>query len=206
MKTIVPTLSLTDRIFGDGACDECQARLARRDAIRSAVADAQPELSAVEPERPTRRAWGGAVGWVALLAIGQSLLFLAMLLFFCLAAGAAPAPTEFTTDLQVSSYNPSKTRDPFTARTVKKTPEVKVVPGTPIVFQLQGILYQDNNPSAMVNDHLLTVNKVTTMKTGDKTVEVRAVEITREKVVLETGGQRVELSLNAQSTAKTDQP
>lgn len=206
MKTILPTLSLTDRIFADGACDECQARLAHREEIRSAIADAQTELTAVEPERGARRAWSGAVGWVGLLAIGQSLLFLALLLFFCLAAGAAPAPKEFTPDLQVSSYSPSKARDPFTVRRVKTAPEVKVVPGTPIVFQLQGILYQDENPSAMVNNYLLTLNKVTIMKADDKTVEVRAVEITREKVVLETGGQRVELQLNPQAQAKKDQP
>jgi hypothetical protein len=161
----------------------------------------------VEPDRPRPRTWGGAAAWVAVIAIGQSLLFLAVLLFFCLAASAEPAPKEFVPELQMSTYGPRLSRDPFVSRVVAQmAPEVKVLPGMPIVFQLQGILYQDGNPSALVNGQLLTKNKLTKITSDGKTVEVRAVEITRDRVVLESGGQRVELSMNAKPSVKGDQP
>ena len=51
---------------------------------------------------------------VGLLAFGQSLIFLAIWLLICASAGAAPAKKpEFSADLQLSTYEPTKKRDPF---------------------------------------------------------------------------------------------
>ncbi len=205
MKYLVPSMTLAHRLFADGTCEDCQARLVRRDDIRTAVATAQAEIAAVEPAGIRATPWSRKLGWVGLLAFGQSLLMLGILLFFCMAAGAAPAPKEFKPQLQASTYSPVRARSPF-AKTNTGTTEAKPVPGVPIALQLQGILYQDGNPSAMVNNHLLTLNKPVMLRAGGADFEVRAVEITRDRVVIETSGQRVELTMQTQSGPAKSQP
>lgn len=146
-----------------------------------------------------RRSRGRAWRWVGLMAFAQSLLFLAVWLLVCAAAGAAPTEkTGFHPELVVSTYEPTKTRDPF-GKVGGTTPEVKALPGTPIALQLEGILYEAANPAAIVNGRLLTLNKTVTLTAGNGEVTVRAVEITRDHVVLEAGGQRTELRLSTQS-------
>ena len=71
-------------------------------------------------------------------------------------AGAATTAkkAEFNPALQLSNYEPTKTRDPFTRGAIAGV-EAKLPSGVPIVFQLDGILYQTTNPSAIVNGQLV---------------------------------------------------
>lgn len=140
-------------------------------------------------------AWPGLFELVGILAFVQSIILLVLWLFFCAHAGAAAG--ENSLKLDVSSYGPSKARDPF----VKVGASNKLAPVGTGAFQLQGILYDPVNPTAIVNDQLVTLKKAVAMQVGGGVVQVRALEITREKVVLEAGGQRVELRLNVQDAA-----
>lgn len=140
--------------------------------------------------RPT--SMGKAVRLVSLLAFGQALAFLTFWLLTCVSVGAA---TGFNTELQSSTYEPTKSRDPI-ARVGGAAVEGKVGPAG---FALEGILYQVSHPSAIINGQLVTLNKTVTVIAGSVPTQVRAVEIGRTKVVLEVAGQKVELFLNQQS-------
>jgi hypothetical protein len=94
-----------------------------------------------------------------------------------------------------SVYKVQKSRDPFAAK-VHVSPSSKQVAGTPMVFRLDGILYQANDPSASVNGTLVRLNKPVTIRTDTGEAKVKAVEITRDKVVLEVNDQKVELKIN----------
>ena len=63
------------------------------------------------------------------------------------------------------------------------------------MLKLKGILYHAVHPAAIVNDQLVEFNKSVTVQTEQGAVEVKAVQITREVVLLEVGGQKVELRL-----------
>jgi hypothetical protein len=135
-----------------------------------------------------------------LLAFGQSLLFLVLWLFVCLSAGAAtgtPTPPGFR--LEPSVYKPGKTRDPFMVAGAARA-SVTGVASRPVDFRLQGILFESANPSAIINDQLVTLNKIVSLSAGGVDIQVKAVEITRERVVLEVGGQQVELRMDAQES------
>ena len=137
-----------------------------------------------------------AIRIVGILAFCQSLIFLVIWLLVCSTAGAATkAQVEFTPELKLSTYEPVKVRDPF-ARLGGAGRDGKATPSTPIALQLEGILYQSTNPSAIVNGKLVTLNKIVTLNAGNGEVQVKAVEITRESVLLDVGGQRVELRLS----------
>jgi len=149
----------------------------------------------------TRHSLSRAMRVVGLLAFAQSLVFLVIWLLVCSSAGAAPAKkTTFTPDLQLSTFAPAKSRDPF-GRVGVSSPEVKSVPGAPIALQLDGILYESSNPAAIVNGRLLTLNKTVTLTTANGEVQVRAVEITRDRATVEAGGQKIELRLSLQNAA-----
>lgn len=107
-------------------------------------------------------------------------------------AGKA-ASQEFKPDLRFSAYEPTKTRDPFGGKAASSA----VVSTGASVFQLQGILFDAKNPTAIVNNQLVSLNKPVKVPVGASEVEVKAVEMTRGKVVLEVGEQRVELRLSA---------
>jgi hypothetical protein len=135
---------------------------------------------------------------VGILAFIQSLLFLVIWLWICASVGAATPPkVEFNPDLQQSRYDPVKQRDPFT-KAGATTAAAQAHPSAALVFHLNGILYQAADPSAVVDGTLLTLNKIVTLNTGNGEVQVKAVEITRDRVVLEAGGQKVELRMNSQ--------
>ena len=143
--------------------------------------------------------WPSRLQIVGILAFVQSLLFLVIWLWICASAGAATTPkVGFNPDLQQSRYDPVKQRDPF-AKAGATTAAGKTLPAAARVFHLSGILYQPGNPSAVVNDKLLTLNKTVTLNAGNGEVQVKAVEITRDRVVLEAGGQKVELRMNLQN-------
>jgi len=150
-----------------------------------------------------RSALPKAVRIVGIMAFGQSLLFLAIFLFFCARAGAATEAKSavFDPDLRISSYSPTKERDPF----LSSSPPVvaaaaAAAAGTsvvPLVLKLQGILFQTDHPAAMINDRLVMLNKPIVLKAGQSEIEVQAVKITRELVVLQIGEQQVELRINS---------
>ena len=148
----------------------------------------------------SRHSRSDALRLVGLMAFGQSLLFLAIWLLICASAGAAGVKNvDFNRDLQLSEYQPAKARDPFGGM-AGASANVEPTPIGTLAFQLQGILYQTKNPSAIVNNQLLTLNKTVTLETGIGTVEVRAIEITRNLVVLESRGQKVKLQLNSSNS------
>ena len=149
----------------------------------------------------SRHSLSRALRAVGLMAFAQSLMFLVIWLLICASAGAAPAKkADFSPDLQLSTFEPSKGRDPF-GKVGVSSPEVKSLPGAPIALQLEGILYESSNPSAIVNGRLLTLDKSVTLPAGNGEVKVRAVEITRDHVVVEANGQKIELRLAAQNPA-----
>jgi hypothetical protein len=62
-------------------------------------------------------------------------------------------------------------------------------------LKLTGILYDAVHPAALVNDQLLELNRPVKVHTVQGEVEIRALKITRELVVLQVGGQKMELRL-----------
>jgi hypothetical protein len=136
---------------------------------------------------------------VRTLALCQSLLFLALVLFICALAGAATGTKRlFDPELVRSAYATESTRDPFgsevpgvaTALGNEKT-KAAVLPR----LLLQGILYHPTHPAAIVNDQLVEPNRPVQLKTEQGEIEVKALQITREVVLLEVRGQTVELRL-----------
>jgi hypothetical protein len=110
--------------------------------------------------------------------------------------------------LALSTYKTQGARDPFGSEvTVSPGPtaggSTRAAPAA--AFKLMGILYNAASPSALVNDQLLELNKPVKMQTGQGEVQVRALSITRNLVVLEVGGQRVELRLGGSERDKGSQ-
>ena len=91
----------------------------------------------------------------------------------------------------MSDYRPAKERNPFGGGD-GAAPSVAGAP----VFHLQGILYDAKNPTAIINDQLIGLRKPVTLSVAGGAVVVKAIEITREQVVLDVAGRRVELRLN----------
>lgn len=159
------------------------------------------------PERSssTSRAWPSAVQWVGILAFAQSLVFLAIWLLVCASAGAGTTPQGgFNGDLQKSVYKPVKQRDPFNLAGVT-APDSKVLPTASIALHLEGILYQPGNSAAIVNGTLVTLNKTVSINGGNGEIQVKAIEISRNRVVLQAGDQKVELLLSPQNPASNKQ-
>ncbi|HUI08166.1 MAG TPA: hypothetical protein VL486_14290 [Verrucomicrobiae bacterium] len=136
---------------------------------------------------------------VRILALCQALLFLALFLFLCAQAGAVTESNRlFNPELSRSVYAPEAVRDPFgsgAARAAGVLDNEKAQAEVPSVLKLKGILYHAVHPAAIVNDQLLELNKPVTVQTDQGGLEVRALQITREAVLLQVGGQRVELRL-----------
>jgi hypothetical protein len=111
---------------------------------------------------------------------------------------AVSATGGFDLELTRSVYKPHKARDPFLkpGTAAIGSDGLKTAMAGQLVFRLQAILWSPKNPSAVVNDQLLDLNKSVILSTASGDVEVKAVEIGRERVVLEVVGQRVELRLN----------
>jgi hypothetical protein len=162
--------------------------------VRTLVSEASVEI----PRRDA--SIGKAVRLVGVLAFGQSLLFLALWLLMCASAGAAtPKKAEFDFSISQSTYAPTNSRSPLSKPASGGT-EVKTEPGVPVRLQLDGILYEAANPAAIVNGRVLLLNKVVTLTSDGAEVKVRAVEITRTRVVVEVAGRKVELLQKNQAT------
>lgn len=135
---------------------------------------------------------------VGVLAFCQAILFVVLFLFICARAGAAtegkPAPS---LELKLSAYAAQNTRDPFGADVPKAGSTVeKIAPSAGVEsFKLMGILYDATNPAALINSQLVDLKKPVKVKTDQGEVEVKALTITRETVLLDVGGQKIELRL-----------
>lgn len=147
-----------------------------------------------------RRATSGSLSTplriVGVLAFCQALVFVVLFLFICARAGASTVakPTS-SLELNPSTYLPQKGRDPFGAEVAKATDGTTTRVVTTDILKLQGILYDKVNPSALVNDQLVELNKTARVHTDQGDLQVKAVEITRELVLLDVGGQKIELRL-----------
>ena len=156
---------------------------------------AEGECEAVVCRRTASGSLSTPLRIVGILAFCQTLVFIVLFLFICARAGAAtvgkPAPS---LELSLSAYTPQNVRDPFGSEIPKSAGVTQQVVG-PESLKLHGILYSATNPSALVNDQLVELNKTARVHTGQGDVEVKALKITRELVVLDVGGQKVELRL-----------
>jgi hypothetical protein len=158
----------------------------------------ESEAEAMVCRRTTSGSLSTPLRIVGVLAFCQALVFVVLFLFICARAGASTVakPTS-SLELNPSTYLPQKGRDPFGAEVAKTadgtTTTARVV--TIDMLKLQGILYNKVNPSALVNDQLVELNKTTKVHTDQGEVQVKALEITRELVLLDVGGQKIELRL-----------
>ncbi len=181
-------------------------------SIQPAVAEATNVEQGVRARRDARAdvdrsGWPTTTQLVGILAFCQSVLFLLLWLFVCASAGAASAPTDWEQpQLKVSTYQPNRAHDPFLPAGATVSGAGKTSLGSSTALRLQGIVYDAKRPSAMVNNEILYVNKPATVSTSEGAVEVTAVEIGRERVVLEVGGKRFELRLGLPGEAAVAQP
>jgi hypothetical protein len=169
-----------------------------RPATRDTLA-AKAEREFVVRQRAGSDSLSTAMHIVRILAFCQAIFFLALFLFLCARAGAAPeSKAESRLALTSSTYATEAVRDPFGAE-VPRTSGTTAGGSTGAAgvegFKLMGILYNAASPSALVNNQLVELNKPARMQTGQGEVEVKAVTITRDLVVLEVGGQKMELRL-----------
>lgn len=143
---------------------------------------------------------------VGILAFCQALVFVVLFLFICARAGATTeAKPTSSLQLNPSTYVPQNGRDPFGAEVPTATVgTASVVRAVGIdMLKLQGILYNKVNPSALVNDQLVELNKTAKVHTDQGDVQVKALEITRELVLLDVGGQKIELRLGGSERKPT---
>jgi len=123
---------------------------------------------------------------------------------------AAPDPVaEFDPQLRRSNYQPAKSRDPFLrigGPRVAPSTGAAVQTAAPVqfAFRLEGILYHPSAPAAIVNDKMLQLNRPTTLVMNGQKIEVKAIEIMRNRVVLEADGQRIELVLTTAPKPKAE--
>ena len=136
---------------------------------------------------------------VGVLAFCQAIIFLVLFLFLCARVGAATeSKPGHGLELTPSTYATQNSRDPFGAQVAGSTDTNGAKTVTSVgagALKLMGILYDAAHPSALVNDQLLELNRPVKMQTAQGEVEVKALKITREVVVLQVGGQTLELRL-----------
>lgn len=179
---------------------------ARYEAERDATA-VEMESEAMVCRRTASDSLAAPLRIVGILAFCQALVFVVLFLFLCARAGAATEekPTS-SLELSPSVYLPQSARDPFGSEVSKSTDGTAAairLAGSDML-KLQGILYNKVNPSALVNDQLVELNKTAKVHTAQGEVEVKAVEITHDLVVLDVGGQKIELQLGGIEHKPTD--
>jgi hypothetical protein len=141
----------------------------------------------------------GSMRVVGVLAFCQAIVFLVLFLVLCARVGAATeSKSGHGLELVPSTYSPQNSRDPFGAQVVGGADTNGTATVRPVdagTLKLMGILYDAAHPSALVNDQLLELNRPVKMQTAQGEMEVRALKITRDLVVLQVGGQTMELRL-----------
>ena len=169
-----------------------------RGGIEKGATAGAAEYESVLARRTSQSSLSTPLRIVGIMAFCQALVFVVIFLFLCARAGAATAAKPASTfELILSAYTPQNARDPFGAEVTKAVDGNVAVARTvqPDTLKLQGILYNKLNPSALVNDQLLELNKLVKLHTEQGDVEVKAVEITPELVTLDVGGRKMELRL-----------
>jgi len=136
---------------------------------------------------------------VGVLAFCQMVVFLVLLLFICARAGAATTSNSTARlELIPSTYATPTERDPFGSEIPKfVTPTTA---GTTLsagadTFKLMGILYDAVKPTALINNEIVELNKPVKVETRQGVVQIKALSITRDAVVLDVQGQKMELRL-----------
>jgi hypothetical protein len=159
-----------------------------------------------------------ATSWVAPKPKAMKITLLCLLsAALALAVGAAPKPvpaaasTVYPMVPVLSVYQPKNTRDPFICPG-QEAMHTSSVPGTPApkvsasAFRLQAIFYDARNPSALVNNQELFLNKTATVKTSSGLFHVKPVDIQPARVLLEVEGQRVELMIEDSRSTAPEKP
>ncbi len=195
MKTHASPAIWADRAWPDNGVTIEENRPATRD-----TSAAKAEGESVVYQRDGSGSLSTSMQIVGILAFCQAIFFLALFLFLCARAGAATvSKAESGPALISSTYTNQTVRDPFGSE-VPSTLDATAAGSTRTAgaegLKLMGILYSATSPSALVNDQLVELNKPARVQTGQGEVEVKAVTITRDMVVLEVGGQKMELRLS----------
>lgn len=201
MKSHTQPVTWTHRAWADAVVtvDECRS-------IRKTASVVNIETESAVRRRAMGDSLAGPLRIVVVLAFCQTIFFIALFLFICARAGAATEskPT-FNPELSVSAYMSKTVRDPFGSEAVKSsgTLNAKTIhAATPGMLKLKGILYDTVHPSALVNDQLVELNKPVTVGTEQGAMEIKALKISREAVLLEVQGQKVELRLGGDERDK----
>ena len=141
----------------------------------------------------------GPLTVVGVLAFCQAIFFLVLFLFLCARVGAATETKPGQSlELVLSTFTTQNTRDLFGSQSAGSTDTNSAATVTSVgadTLKLSGILYDAQHPSALVNDQLLELNHQVKIRTAQGEVEVTALKITRELVVLQVGDQTMELRL-----------
>ena len=107
-------------------------------------------------------------------------------------APAPPPSSEFQPRLNLSAYQPVTARDPFLKPGANGSPvSLKMADST--IFHLDGLLGSTNDLTAIVNGWAISLNKPVVLETASGRIQIKAVKISFEGVILEVGGKRVEL-------------
>jgi len=72
----------------------------------------------------------------------------------------------------------------------------------PSLLKLSGILYDPVHPSAVVNGQLVELKKAVRVPTEQGEIEVKALRIGRESILVEVGGREHELWLSGREPDK----
>jgi len=178
-------------------------------SVARAASGAYVRSDTLVDQQSTNSDFSRSASAVRILAICQALLFLAVFLFICARAGAITETSRsFKPELGRSVYSPQASRDPFgseAAKSVEGHDGGRVQVAGLSVLKLSGILYDPVHPAAIVNNQLLELNKPVGVQTERGEFEVKALRITREVVLLDIGGQKVELRLSGGDRDKITQ-
>lgn len=120
--------------------------------------------------------------------------------------GAATGPAALASDgfqprLNISVYQPVTSRDPFLTPGARASP-AKSTTTDATMFRIDGVFGSPKKMTAIVNGAALSLNKPVVIDTASGRIQVKAVQITFEGVVLEVGGQRVEVKRAADKLPK----
>ena len=120
-------------------------------------------------------------------------------------APAVPPSAEFQPRLTTSVYQPVAPRDPFLKPGASNLPG-RLTTANPALLHLDGFLGSTNNLTAIVNGLALNLNQPVVLETPSGRIQIKAVQITFARVIVEVGGQRVELKRTTENPAPKPAP
>jgi hypothetical protein len=190
-------------IWTHGGWSDSTSADTRYSAARDAAA-VQGDCEAAVCQRAAHGSLSTSMRIVGVLAFCHAIFFLILFLFICARAGAAESKSTPALQLNLSTYTAQTQRDPFGAEVpiaANTTNSATTVTAGADSFKLMGILYSPTNPSALINNELVELNKPVRVQIGQGEVDVKALSITRDTVVLDVGGQKMELRLGGNERA-----